>query len=166
MSYWAVAQTEPQREHAARLLLMRGRPEENVSPFETYAPRIKDRGRIAFLFPAYLFVRIVERWYPVRWTPGIVRICMAGDHPAPVPDEIVDAIRKREVGGFVRLPQPRILKPGDKVRVTRGSFEGRLGIYAGMASHERQRALLELLGQMVPVEFPPGHLAPQNVAPG
>jgi len=58
MSYWAVAQTEPMREHTVRLLLMR-------LGYETYAPRIRHRKRIALLFPTYVFVRVIQRWYPI-----------------------------------------------------------------------------------------------------
>jgi transcription antitermination factor NusG len=100
---WAVVQTQSQREHAVRLLLMR-------IGFETYLPRIKHRGRIAPLFPSYVFVRIVDRWYPVRWIPYVIRLIMAGEQPAAIPETFMADIRKRERNGFVKLPLP--FKPG------------------------------------------------------
>jgi transcriptional antiterminator RfaH len=159
MSYWAVIQTEAQREHTARLLLMR-------ESFETYAPRIRSKfGKVLLLFPTYLFVRIIDRWYTVAWTPGVTRVLMAGEQPAQLPEKIVEQIRKREVGGFVRLPS-RVaqLRKGQQVRITRGSFQGQVGLYDGMTSHERQRVLLQLLGGWVPVELSANDVAPLNVA--
>jgi transcriptional antiterminator RfaH len=157
MSFWAVVQAEAQREHAARLLLMR-------LGFETYMPRIKVRNRISLLFPTYVFVRVVDRWYPILWTAHVVRLLMAGDKPAQLKDEIMASIRKREVAGFVKLPLPnRQLKPGQKVRVIAGSFNGQIGLYQGQTSRDRERVLLELLGQAVPVELPGKDIAPLSV---
>jgi transcription antitermination factor NusG len=156
MSYWAVVQTEAQREPVTRLLLMR-------LGFETYTPRIRIKQRIGLLFPTYVFVRVVDRWYPIRWTEHVVRLLMAGDKPAQLKDEIMAEIRKREVGGFVKLPVQRRLKPGQKVSIIAGSFAGHIGLYAGMSSRERERVLLELLGQQVSVELPSKHIAPLDV---
>jgi transcriptional antiterminator RfaH len=146
--YWSVVQTESQREHMVRLLLMRG-------GFETYAPRIKVKGRIAFLFPAYIFVRIIERFYPILWTNGVVRVLMCGDRPAHLPEVILEDIRKREYGGFYRLPvRGKMLKKGDDVKISHGSFAGQIGVYDGMAGKDRSKVLLELLGRQVAVELP------------
>lgn len=158
MSYWAVAQCETQRESVARLLLMR-------ASFETYAPRIRSKaGKVLLLFPSYLFVRVIDQFYPIMWTPGVTRVLMAGDQPARLPEKIVDQIRKREIGGFVKLPSKAKFQKGDQVRITRGSFQGQIGLYDGMTSKQRERVLLELLGRMVPVELSPSDVAPLNVA--
>lgn len=149
MSYWAVVQTESQREHLARQWLMR-------KSYETYMPRIKQRKRAALLFPTYLFVRIVDRWYPVRWTPGVLRLLMSGEEPAHLSESIVDQIKNREVGGFVRLPKAPKLERGARVRVLTGRFVGKIGLYEGMGPKDRERVLLELLGRMVPVELAKG----------
>jgi transcription antitermination factor NusG len=147
--YWAVVQTEAQHERLVRLLLMR-------ASYETYMPRIRQRSRIALLFPTYLFVRVVARWYPVRWTPGVLHVLMDGERPARLGDDIIDQIRKREVGGFVRLPKRPTLRKGARVRVLSGQFCGHIGLYDGMAAKERERVLLDLLGRMVPVELARG----------
>lgn len=158
MSYWAIVQTESQCEHTVRLLLMRG-------CYETYAPRIRSKtGKVLLLFPTYLFVRVIERWYPVAWTPGVTRLLMAGDQPARLPEKIVDQIRKREVGGFVKLPAKPKFQKGDHVRITHGSFQGQIGLYDGMTSKQRERVLLQLLGGWVPVELSTNDVAPLNVA--
>jgi transcription antitermination factor NusG len=159
MSYWAVVQVESQCEHVVRLLLMRAR-------YETYMPRIlRARNRIAPLFPGYLFVRIVDRWYPVIWTIGVVRLLMSGDQPARLPEKAMTEIRKREIGGFVKLPSPtNRLRKGQHVRITRGSFEGQTALCQGMSGKERVWVLLNLLGQKVPVELPSRDLEPLPVA--
>lgn len=159
MSYWAIAQTEPQREHIARLWIMR-------LGFETYAPRVRlRRGKIARLFPTYIFVRIaLDRWYPVLWSPGVLRLLMSGDKPFPLPDKEITAIKRREVGGFVRLPR-RVHRPGEQVKIVAGQLEGQLALYEGMSSTDRENVLLEFLGRKVRVELPTSHISPPlNVA--
>jgi transcriptional antiterminator RfaH len=164
MTDWWVVQTEANFEHVARLLLMR-------LGYSTYMPRIKYRGplggqRIALLFQGYLFVGEREQWYPVLWTNRVVRLLMAGDRPATVKGEIVTQIRKREDShGFVKLPLPdRRLKPGQRVRVITGAFQGQIGLYEGQTGKDRERVLLELLGQAVPVDLPGKDIAPLAIA--
>jgi transcription antitermination factor NusG len=72
--------------------------------------------------------------------------------PARVPDAVIDGIREREIGGVVRLPKPRRFKPGDRVRVVRGPFEGHFGLYDGMAPRERIFVLLSMLGASIRTE--------------
>ena len=76
---------------------------------------------------------------------------MSGEAPAHMADDIIDAIRGREIDGLVTLPRAPRLKPGQKVRVVRGSFEGLVGIYDGMSGIDRERILLDLLGRKVQV---------------
>ena len=80
---------------------------------------------------------------------------MAGTQPARLHDSVVSELRSREKQGFVRLPRPpATFRPGQRVRIVRGSFEGQFGIYDGMSGKERERVLLDLLGQAVPVVLP------------
>jgi transcription antitermination factor NusG len=137
------------------LLLMRAR-------YATYLPRIRHRGRIAPLFPTYLFVRLVagDRWYPIAWTPHVTRLLMAGDRPAQLAEDVVNDLRKRERDGLVRLPRQFRLRKGQQVRIIGGSFEGAIALYDGQSSRDRERVLLELLGRKVSVELPARDLAP------
>lgn len=147
MSFWSVVQTETQREHLARVWMMR-------AGFETYAPRIRiNRRRVTLLFPSYIFVRIIDRWYPIKWTPGVQRVLMNGEEPARVGDNIIASIRKREVRGVVRLP-PKTPQRGQRMQITNGPFRGHVGLHEGMSGPDRQRVLLALLGQKVSVELP------------
>jgi transcriptional antiterminator RfaH len=153
---WIVAQTEAQREHVVRLLLMR-------LGFQSYLPRIKIRKRIKPLFPTYVFVQSNDRFYPIMWTPHVIRLLWAGDQPAKLDDQIIAELKKREIGGFVKLPKPLRLKPGQQVKVVRGYFADRIGIYDGMSSRDRERVLLELLGRQVRLELPSADISPLDI---
>ena len=150
MAYWAIVQTEPQREHLARMGLMR-------LGFETYCPRIRVRSRIQPLFPTYVFCLIGDRWYPVLWTQGVRQLLMADTKPAKLPDGIIaDLKRRQDRDGLVRLPKAagQGKAPGAGVRVTSGPFAGALGVFQGMSNHDRERILLSFLGRQVAVELP------------
>lgn len=151
MPYWAVAQTENQREGVAARFL-------NQDNYATYLPKIVVKGgareRVVPLFPSYLFVRIDERWWTIRWTIGVLRLLMADNQPARIGDSIITAIQKREgENGLVKLPKPPGVQKGESVRVLRGSFADRIGVYDGMSGPDRARILLDLLGRSVPVSL-------------
>jgi transcription antitermination factor NusG len=149
MAYWSVAQCEPQREPTAHQFLTQ-------QGFDVYLPIIKgERRRFVPLFPSYLFVRIIDQWWAVTRTIGVLRVLMNGEQPAFVADDVVSKIQKQEKNGVIRLPaqRPKFLR-GDEIRVVDGTFFGKIGVYEGMAPHDRQRVLLELLGRKVPVELP------------
>jgi transcriptional antiterminator RfaH len=152
MPYWTVAQIESQREKTAADFLRQ-------SGFTTYLPQLKIRRssqpqRIVPFFPGYLFVQIVERWYPVRWSVGVIRLLMEGDHPGHVPDNVIATIRRQEGrDGFVKIPKYG-LQLGQAVRVAKGSFVGHLAVFDGMAGQDRSRILLELLGRKVVAVLP------------
>jgi transcriptional antiterminator RfaH len=147
MSYWAIAHIESQRERTAAEFL-------NQGGFTTYLPRLRVKQRAVPLFPGYLFVQIVERWYPVRWSVGVLRVLMAGEQPYRLPDGVIVNIRRREDReGFVKIPKYG-LQLGQSVRIVKGSFAGQIAVFDGMAGHERSRILLELLGRKTTVELP------------
>ena len=159
MAFWSVAQIEPQREHIAARFL-------KAAEFEVYFPRVEiesvvGRTRIVPLFPTYLFVVIAERWHDARWCVGVSKLLMANGQPARLSGDVVTAMKAREDrDGLIRLARPPGLKPGDRVRITRGSFENHFGIYQGLSGAERVRLLLALLGRQVPVRLPRGAIEP------
>jgi transcriptional antiterminator RfaH len=137
----------PQRERVATQCL-------GLAGFETYLPRLRERrvvrGRRVEvsppLFPGYLFVFIVQRWYDAKWCPGVHSLLMAGDGPARVPDSVIAEIQSRERDGLIELHKKPKFKPGDQVRIISGPFCERLALYAGQTAHERVAVLLQLLG--------------------
>jgi transcription antitermination factor NusG len=60
----------------------------------------------------------------------------------------------------VKLPKPPTLQEGQQVRVLTGMFAGKTAIYQGMSGSQRERVLLDLLGQSVAVTMPIGSVEP------
>jgi transcriptional antiterminator RfaH len=139
MPYWC-ARTEANREHVAEQFL-------RLAGYQTYCPRIRERGRARPLFPAYCFITAAVQWYRARWSVGVIALLTgAGGEPAIVADAIVMELRNREgKDGLIRLPQ---LKPGDPVRIRKGLLRGLSGLYAGMRGQERVAVLLSALGKV------------------
>ena len=160
---WYAAQTHPHAEAKAKAHLQR-------QGFDSYLPRYLKQRRHARrvevvarpLFPRYLFVAIdtqIQRWHAIRSTIGISRLVGTGDGPAPVPQDIIDALKRREnADGFVVLAPPPRFAPGDKVRVVEGVFSDSLGLYQGMTGKERVAILLDLLGRKVRVALDPANI--------
>jgi transcription antitermination factor NusG len=165
--FWSVVQAVPQRERLAV-------KELEEAGFDVYFPKIRfrqnRRWRITGLFPGYLFIQISDRWWSARWCRGVLRLLgVDGAMPARLPENVIGEIRKQEKNGFVVLkPKPDKLKKGQQVRIVGGRFDGRIAIFEGQNSRERQRVLLELLGQWVNVELAAtDRCEPQDVvAPG
>jgi transcription antitermination factor NusG len=150
MPYW-VAQCEVAREHVAERFL-------GMAGYETYCPRLKERGAARPLFPSYVFVARALQWYRARWSIGVIRLVAhgSGGEPAAVPDAVVEAIRQREKNGLVVLPAARGFRPGDKVRIMHGPLIGLEGLVAGLRPQQRVEILLTALGR---VELARGHIA-------
>jgi transcription antitermination factor NusG len=159
MSYWAVAQTKSQCEHVAANFLKQ-------KSYETYLPRIIAktgvRERVMPLFPTYLFVCIETGWWDARWSPHVLKLLMADDHPAVISDKIVCAIQRREgENGLVKLPKPPGIQRGTQVVIHgSNSFAGHVGIFDGMAAHDRVRVLLNLMGRSVPISVRTSDIRP------
>jgi transcriptional antiterminator RfaH len=98
------------------------------------------------LFPGYLFVRIELQWSKAQWAIGVTRLIFNGDRPAAVPDQVVDALRRQERGGFVRLPPQPKYRRGDRLRIVAGPFCGWLALYEGMTPRDRVLVLLQAFG--------------------
>jgi transcriptional antiterminator RfaH len=105
------------------------------------------------LFPRYLFTAADEPaipWRPILSTFGVSDVVRAGDRPAPVPGEIVEAIRSREhEGAYDALEARQRLRPGEPVRVIAGAFGDMIGRLAELHDNDRVVVLLELLGRTV-----------------
>jgi transcriptional antiterminator RfaH len=156
MRRWFAVQTQPHAERKAAEQLMQ-------QDFEVYLPRYLKRRRharkvdviAAPLFPRYLFVAIdtaTQRWRAVGSTWGVTRLVCQGDQPAPVPPDVISALRAREdENGYVTLKLPAAFHAGDKVRLIRGAFTDCLGHFEMMSDCERVAVLLDMLGRKVRV---------------
>jgi transcriptional antiterminator RfaH len=164
MGYWAVAMTKSSSEHLAQYHLGR-------QGFETYLPKylsqVGKEKKVKVLFPRYIFVRIELQWSMINGTRGVTRLIMNESTPAAVPDKIIENLMKRQDSkGLICLPEKSRFTQGEKVRVVNKTMEGYIAIYDGMRPNERARVLLELLGQVVPVELDERDLAPVVISSG
>ena|SRR5258708_37775650 len=158
--FWASARVELRREGVAQHFL-------ELAGFEVYAPRVCEprirNGRrlktLVPLFPSYVFIAIESAWHRARWSIGVAGLLMAGERPAVVADRIIDDIRSRERNGIVELPE-RQLRPGDRVRILAGPFQGELALYQSMRPRERIEVLLQLLGRQSRIVLRCGDVEP------
>jgi transcriptional antiterminator RfaH len=151
--YWVLVVTHAQRENWAAENL------QNLG-YGYYLPKHRRYRRAngktllswAPVFPRYLFVHVKDRWRSLTGAWGIQSVIMRGNHPEVVPDKIIEALRAREdPEGFFILDEHKEkepeLKPGQKVRITDGPFQGSTGLYVGQSQRDRQRILMSVLGR-------------------
>jgi transcriptional antiterminator RfaH len=145
---WYVVRTRPKEELRA---------EANLSAWgvETLAPRVRERRLNQFtgaptffskpMFPRYIFARFEAEklLHKVYYTRGIHSVLTFGDDPAPVEDEAIALIQSRiGADGFVKLEEE--LKPGDRVVIKDGAFQGLSGVFSRhLKDSERVQILLE-----------------------
>jgi hypothetical protein len=154
---WFVVQTNPQKETFV---------EERLKPFEPYLPKFKKiSGKVAPLFPRYIFTPQITEVRLITSTIGVRGLLMAGDHPATINGKIIRFWRDKERGGLVQLPPPPRFHPGDRLTILRGSLQHRSVVYAGMSGRDRERVLIEMLGQNVTIIVASADLAPEFRAP-
>lgn len=153
---WFVVTTKPHQEKIAR---------ENLANqgFETYLPKIavnknkKGRWRqvIEVLFPGYLFVQLdlgTQNIAPVRSTVGVRELVRFGNQLVPVPQEAIELIRQHEENEHAWPRNPSAtLKPGDRLTVVSGSFEGLDAVFQMPKSEDRVMVLINILGSQRPV---------------
>jgi transcriptional antiterminator RfaH len=82
----------------------------------------------------------------------VARLICNGDHPAVVPDRIIDDLKARQdEKGLIALDTRPRFAAGDKVRVLDGAFSSCLGQFERAGDNERVAILLDLLGRKVRV---------------
>lgn len=165
MKQWFAVYTHPRGEAVAEENLLR-------QGFEVFFPRyLKRRSHArrvetvpAPLFPRYVFMAFNPAeagWRVVRSTRGVVDLVRNRHDPAPVPDAIIEEIRKRQdEAGFVVLARHIKFGRGDKIRIETGPFASYEAIFETMRDNERVVALLSLLGRQVVVNVPVEAVSP------
>lgn len=134
---WFLLNTKPKKEFRVERLF-------REASFEVYLPKQKNRTSLKPFFPCYEFIRFdYPRDYNlVKYTRGVKAIVGYETGPIPLPDQVIDEIRSREVDGLVVIPQgagtPR---EGDEIEVTEGPLKGLHGIFKKELSG-RERVLI------------------------
>ncbi len=159
-SWWAVYTRHQHEKSVAQVLSTKG--------FEIFLPlydsvrRWKDRNKMLSLplFPCYVFIRGgLNRRLNVVTTPGIHSILFSGERIAIIPTEEIEAIRTALTSPLRVEPHP-FLRCGEKVRVTRGSLEGVVGVLVRKKSLYRLVLSVEMLAQSVSVEIDAADVEP------
>lgn len=158
---WFLAQLKPNCGHIAQRNL-------GLQGFQTFLP-VEDatrrvRGRFAKvlrpLFPGYLFVAFnpaAGHWRAINSTYGVTRLVTFGAEPTPVPLDIIGQLMLRCDASGKLLP-PRLLKPGDQVRLTTGPFADFVGTIEAIAPERRVWVLMEIMGAQTRVAVTVDHL--------
>jgi transcription antitermination factor NusG len=148
---WFVVQTNPQKESFV---------EQRLKDLRVYFPRFKKiSGRIAPLFPRYIFTPKIAEVRLITSTIGVRGLLMAGDHPATIKGSVIAFWKAKERGGLVQLPPPPRFQIGETLTILRGSLKWRTVIYAGMRGKDREKVLIEMLGGQVSLTVPTQDLA-------
>ncbi len=144
---WFIIQSKPKQEFEAEKHL-RALGVEVYLPL--YARKVRRNRmrveRIAPLFSGYLFSRfdLRESYQKVRYTRGVKAVLGRNETLWTLADERVQDIRSRESGGLVVLrPRQAQFRPGDRIRIDEGDFEGWEGIFREELP-DRERAMILL----------------------
>lgn len=165
--FWGVAVLEPNGERKAALNAGR-------LGFETYSPRVitvdkRGQPKIAYMFPRYMFVKIVDQWQVLLSTYGITDIISFGKQVGKLPKNFVPELKARSTDtlgdeeGLLDIRTDRQKGPifcqGDVVRLVGDTaFSGLTGVVSECAA-DRVKVLFEILGRRTPVTAHPGSFA-------
>lgn len=158
---WLLAQLKPNHARIAdRNLKQQG--------FQTFLPMEegtrRQQGRFVTaprpLFPGYIFVALntaIGGWRAINSTNGITRLVSFGQEPALVPREIIAQLMQRcDLKGLLRAP--RLLHPGDQVRLGTGPFADFIARVENIAPDQRVWVLLDLMGRQTRMAVAPEQL--------
>ena len=164
---WYALRSKPNREDA----LYR---EAGARGFQVYYPRMRvqpvnPRARkVKAYFPGYMFVQAdmhTVGFSTFAWLPYSNGLVFCGTEPSPVPDTLLNAIRRHldginAAGGELFAG----LQAGDDVRIQGGPFAGYEAIFdSRLPGNQRVRVLLQLLTrERVPLELPAGQVQRKN----
>lgn len=160
--YWYLLFTKPRQEKCALENLER-------QGFQCYLPTLPSeklrQGLLTVsdepLFPRYLFIRLgqgdsAKSWAPIRSTKGVSRLVSFGIESARVDDGLIELLRTQEAS--VQAEPERLIKPGERVRLTDAPFAGIEGIYQMADGEHRVIVLIEILSKHVAVRVAPASL--------
>lgn len=141
---WIVAKTKGRREkYAGENIVRQG--------YKTYLPvqhALRGSGKVKYaiaepVFASYIFVETESSWRFLLSTYGVTSVVMIGDRPAIMPLAAIIQLKRQEEDGFYK---PRVMAPGDQIRINSGSYEDQMGIYLGQTQKQRATILMDILG--------------------
>lgn len=162
--------------------------ELKVAGYDAYLPRRRyDRHQRRLrvmaewsepLMPSYLFVvhprpgQPIDDWTEVRAVKGVIGPLGSANGPLQIPTPAIEMIMTEEFssvydetkaakkirGDSERQRLERQFTPGSRHLVKDGPFASFLAEAESLTHDDRVRALVEIFGRLVPVEFEPEHL--------
>jgi len=125
MKTWYILNTKPKKEfHVEKIFTEVG--------FRIYNPKYKHDGRVKPFFTGYAFICFdyPEHYQLVKYTRGVKKVVGTQEGPTPIPEEVLDALKAREVDGLIELlkygEEPEL---GDEIEVVEGPLKGLKGIF-------------------------------------
>lgn len=125
MESWFVINTKPKKEFQVKKIF-------EEAGFNYYNPVYKAEERIKPFFPGYgfLFFIFPDQYQLVRFTRGVKRVVGNRKGPIPIPEAMIQEIKRREVHGLIELAkygeEPAV---GDEVEIAEGPWKGLRGIF-------------------------------------
>lgn len=149
MNNWFVLNTKPKKEFQVERLFEEG-------GIEFYCPRYIHETRKKPFFSGYGFIyfEYPGQYRLVRYTRGVKRVIGNQEGPIPIPKEIVQQIKQREIDGFIELEKyGEIPEIGDEIEIMEGPMKGLKGVFRKeMSDKERVMILLNYVsyqGQLI-----------------
>lgn len=163
---WYLVYSKPRQEPVAQANLVR-------QGYQTYLPLVRTPRRrlgrrsirIEPMFPRYLFIRldkVTDNWAPIRSTLGVSSLVRFGTEPAPVPENLIEALQKRDDASGVQDIPLHEFEPGQPVRIEEGPFAGYEGILLARTSRERVVVLLDIVGKSARAKIEVSQLGPAD----
>jgi transcription antitermination factor NusG len=125
MKDWFVLNTKPKKEFQVERLFHEG-------GITFYCPKYKHESRVKPFFSGYGFIHFdyPAQYQLVKYTRGVKRVIGNQEGPTPIPEEVIEQIKEREIEGFIELEkygkEPEI---GDEIEIMEGPMKGLRGIF-------------------------------------
>jgi transcription antitermination factor NusG len=149
MYNWFVINTKPKKEFQVERLFHEG-------GIDFYCPRYIHETRSKPFFSGYGFIyfEYPEQYKLVRYTRGVKRVIGNQEGPIPIPEEIIQQIKQREVNGYIELEKyGEVPEMGDEIEIMEGPMKGLRGMFRKeMTDKERVIVLLNYVsyqGQLI-----------------
>lgn len=139
MKDWFVLNTKPKKEFQVERLFHEG-------GIEFYCPKYLHENRVKPFFSGYGFIHFdyPAQYQLVKYTRGVKRVVGNQQGPIPIPKTTIQAIREREINGYVELEKygenPVI---GDEIEIAEGPMKGLRGIFSKELT-DRERVVILL----------------------
>lgn len=139
MKKWYVVNTRPKKESQVEKLFQAG-------GFEVYNPKYIHETKVKPFFNGYEFINFEypQQYRMVKYTRGVKKVIGNGVMAVPIPDNIIEEIKAREVNGYIELEKyGEEPNSGDEIEVMEGPFKGFKGIFKKELS-QKERVLVLL----------------------